>query len=128
MRDKLRQFFEKGMSRTFAGVNLQGDTSKESLRLAAGTGGNAVTEFALVLPLFVLMMCATVDMAQLFYAESTLQNAVRAGGRYAITGNHQPNPQNPGQNLSRVNSIILVAQQAAMGMNVSNIQVSSLAG
>jgi hypothetical protein len=60
--------------------------------------------------------------------ETTLQNAVRQGGRYASTGNHQPDPLHPGQNLSRVNSIILVAQQAAMGLNVSNIQISSLAG
>jgi Flp pilus assembly protein TadG len=92
------------------------------------TSGNAITEFAFVLPLFVLMLCGTMDMARLFYAETTLQNAVRAGGRYAITGNHQPNPQNPNQTLSRVNSIKLVAQQAAMGLDVSNIQISSLVG
>jgi Flp pilus assembly protein TadG len=92
------------------------------------TSGNAITEFAFVLPLFVLMLCGTMDMARLFYAETTLQNAVRAGGRYAITGNHQPNPQNPNQTLSRVNSIKLVAQQVAMGLDVSNIQISSLVG
>ena len=92
------------------------------------TAGNAITEFALIVPLFFLMVFASVDMARLFYVEATLQNAVRQGGRYASTGNHQPDPQHSGQNLSRVNSIILVAQQAAMGLNVSNIQISSLAG
>ncbi len=94
----------------------------------SATAGNAITEFALILPLFLLMMCAITDMSRLFYVETTLQNAVRQGGRYASTGNHQPDPLHPGQNLSRVNSIILVAQQAAMGLNVSNIQISSLAG
>jgi Flp pilus assembly protein TadG len=81
-----------------------------------------------VFPLFVLMMCAVVDMSRLLYMETTLQNAVRVGARYAITGNHQPDPLHSGQTLSRVDSITLVAQQAAIGLNVSNIQISSVAG
>jgi Flp pilus assembly protein TadG len=103
-------------------------TLKRRTGWIAATSGNAITEFAFVLPLFVLMLCAITDLSRVFYVETTLQNAVRAGGRYAITGNHQPNPQNPNQNLSRVNSIIQVAQQAAMGLDVSGIQVSSLVG
>ena len=68
------------------------------------------------------------DFARLFYVELTLQNAVRQAGRFAITGNHMPDPQHQGQNLSRVNSIIQVAQNAADGLDVSAIQVSSLGG
>ncbi|MGC2108403.1 MAG: TadE family protein [Candidatus Korobacteraceae bacterium] len=101
---------------------------KSRFRWISGTSGNAITEFALVFPLFVLMMCAVVDISRLLYMETTLQNAVRVGGRYAITGNHQPDPLHSGQTLSRVNSIIAVAQQAAIGLNVSNIQVSSVVG
>ncbi len=37
-------------------------------------------------------------------------------------------PNNPGQNLSRVNSIIQIAQNAAQGLDVAAIQVSSLDG
>lgn len=128
MRNELRQFFAKRLSQSGAGRMRQDNSWKRRLRQFADTSGNAITEFAFVLPLFVMMMCATLDMARLFFTETTLQNAVRAGGRYAITGNHQPDPNNPGQNLSRVNSIIAVAQQAAMGMNVSNLQISSAVG
>lgn len=94
----------------------------------SATAGNAIIEFALVVPMFVLVMCASVDLARLFYVQTTLQNAVRQGGRYASTGNHQPDPLHPGLNLSRVNSIKLVAQQAAMGLDVSSVQISSVSG
>jgi len=87
-----------------------------------------VLEFALVAPMFFLLFFAVFDFSRLFYVEMTLQNAVRAAGRYASTGNHLPDPQHQGQNLSRVNSIIQVAQQNAIGLSVAGIQISSLAG
>jgi len=90
--------------------------------------GSALTEFALVIPLFLLLVFGVCDFGRLFFVETTLENAVRQAGRYAITGNHQPDPKNPGQNLSRVDSIIQVAQQAAIGIDVSNIQISSVNG
>src|SRR5271166_5552553 len=71
---------------------------------------------------------ALIDFARLFYVEVTLQNAIRQAGRYAITGNHLPDPKHKGQNLSRVNSIIQIAQNAAQGLDISAIQVSSLNG
>ena len=96
-----------------------------------GSGSNdgaSIAEFALVVPLFLLLLFGVMDFARLFYVEVTLQNAVRQAGRYAVTGNHMPDPQHQGQNLSRVNSIIQVAQNAADGLDVSAIQVSSLGG
>lgn len=85
-------------------------------------------EFALVAPMVLLLLFAVFDFARLFYVEMNLQNAVREAGRYGITGKHLSDPKHPGQTLSRVNSIIQVAQEAAIGLNVSNIQVSSVAG
>ncbi len=87
-----------------------------------------MVEFALVLPIFVLLLFAVADFARLFYIEMTLQNAVREAGRYAITGNHVPDPDHTGQSLSRVQSIIQVAQQSAMGLDVSNLQIVSANG
>ena len=81
-----------------------------------------------MLPLFVLVLFAVADFSRLFYIEMTLQNAVREAGRYAITGNHQPDPNHHGQNLSRVQSIVQVAQKAAMGLDVSNLQIVSASG
>lgn len=85
-------------------------------------------EFALVAPMFLLLFFAIFDFTRLFYAQMTLQNAVRQAGRYAVTGNHLPDPQHAGQNLSRINSIIQVARQAAGGLSLSGIQISSAGG
>jgi Flp pilus assembly protein TadG len=97
-------------------------------RRGTSTEGTSILELALIVPIFLLLLFATVDFAHLFWVELTLQNAIRQAGRYAITGNHPPDPNHPGQHLSRVASIIQVAQQTALGLDVSSIQISSLTG
>ncbi|MGA2192022.1 MAG: TadE family protein [Nitrospirota bacterium] len=48
--------------------------------------GQTLVELALVLPLVLLLMFALIDLGMLFYVNLTLQNAVRQGARYNITG------------------------------------------
>ena len=103
-------------------------SSRTGCSIADPTLGSSALEFALVAPMLFLLYFAVFDFARIFYAQMTLQNAVRQAGRYAITGDHQPDPQHQGENLSRVNSIISVAQQAAGGLSVSGIQISSASG
>jgi Flp pilus assembly protein TadG len=93
-----------------------------------GSKGHAMVEFALVAPLFFFMVFAVFDFARLFLMEMDVQNAVLEAGRFASTGNHLPNPSKPGQNLSRVNSIIAAVQHAATDANITNTQISSLQG
>jgi len=92
--------------------------------------GQAFVEFALVAPLFFFLIFAIFDFGRLFFVQSNLEQAVFEAGRYASTGNHAADPNNPGQTLSRVASIIQIAQQAAdgLGANISSIQISSLLG
>lgn len=87
--------------------------------------GQALVEYALVVPLIVLLVFGLVDFGRLFFTVLTLQNALRVAGRYAVTGNHLPNPANPSQPISRIASITQVAQQNAMGLDVSCLQISS---
>jgi len=101
-------------------------------RLASMTGQDLV-EFAIVIPLLLWLSCGVIDFGRLFYVQMNLQQALMEAGRYASTGNHLPDPNNPGQNLSRVNSIIAEAQQFAagalmMGATISSVQVSSAYG
>jgi hypothetical protein len=98
------------------------------LRPRARQTGQALLEFALVAPIFFLLVCSVCDMGRLFFVEMDLQNAVREAGRFAITGQHLPDPNNAGQDLSRVQSIIQTASNAAAGASVTGIQVSSLRG
>jgi Flp pilus assembly protein TadG len=86
-----------------------------------------MVEFAVVAPLFILLVFAVVDFGRTFFVQMTLQDAVRQAGRFAITGNQLPDPNNPGQYLTRLASIIQVCEQAAAnsGVNITNVQVIS---
>lgn len=99
-----------------------------SSRARKAVRGQSLVEMALVLPMFLMLICAVVDFSHVFYVQMTLQNALREAGRFASTGNHLADPNNAGQNLSRVNSIIATAQQAAPGFTFTNINVTSVAG
>ena len=90
-----------------------------------GQQAQAIVEYAVVLPLIALLIFGLVDFGRLFFTVLTLQNALRAAGRYAVTGNHLPNPANPNQPMSRNASIAQIAQQNAMGIDVSGLQISS---
>jgi len=92
------------------------------------TDGQAMAEFLMVAPLFFFLIFAVFDYAHLFFVQMDIENAVQEAGRFASTGNHLPDPKNPGQYLSRVNSIIATLQQAAYGQQITNIQISSLLG
>jgi Flp pilus assembly protein TadG len=90
--------------------------------------GQATVEFAVVVPLFLLLVFGVFDFGRLFFTQMTVQHAVREAGRFAVTGNHQTDPNNPRQTLSRVDSIIQVAKNAAAGIDLSGIQISSVNG
>ncbi|MCG3150240.1 MAG: hypothetical protein PCFJNLEI_03721 [Verrucomicrobiae bacterium] len=79
----------------------------------------------MVVPLFLLLTFGMIDIGRAFFVQVTLQNAVRQAGRFAVTGNHLMDP-NTNREMSRVDSIIKVAQNAAAGLDVSNIQISSV--
>lgn len=52
----------------------------------ANDSGQTLVEMAISLSLLLLLVMATIDFGYLFSTKVTLQNAVRQGGRYAITG------------------------------------------
>ena len=122
MLSKLKQLFTR--NRTLS----DGAALTDQQRRNRSTSGTSALEFAFVLPMFVLLLLGIVDFSRLFYVELTLQNAVRQAGRFAITGNHLANPQNPGTSMSRVQSITQIAQNAALGLSVSQISISSIQG
>jgi Flp pilus assembly protein TadG len=90
-------------------------------RLIRARSGNSMVEFALVAPLFFLLVFGILDYGRLLYVQQTLQYAMRQAGRFAVTG------QNNGTN--RVTAIINVAENAAAGLinsgNINSIQITS---
>ncbi len=83
--------------------------------------GQSMVEFAMVVPLFFLLVFGIIDIGRIFYVEMTLQNALRQAGRFAVTGDNHYN----GQATNRLDAIQLTAQQAAVGLigNAGSIQV-----
>ena len=90
--------------------------------------GQTMIEFVLVAPLYFLLTFAVIDFGRMFFVQMSVQQAVQEAARYASTGQHAADPKNPGQNLSRIASITQAVQNAAVGANIANVQVSSLAG
>jgi Flp pilus assembly protein TadG len=66
-------------------------------------------EFILAVPLFLFLMFAVLDFSRMFFVQLNLQDAIEQAARIASTGNHLADPDHPGQNLSRINSIIATA-------------------
>lgn len=97
-------------------------------RAAASMRGQTLLEFALVVPVFLLLVCAVVDFGHVMYMQMTVQHAVQEAGRFAVTGTCSPDPNNASSNLSRVNSIIQMAKQQAPGVDFTSISISSAQG
>ncbi len=90
--------------------------------------GQSLVEFAIAFVVFMFLVFAIFDFGHLFFVEMDVQNAIQEAARYGSTGNHLPDPKNAGDSLSRVTSIINTFETDAIGVQVSNIQVSSLNG
>jgi len=52
--------------------------------------GQALLEFALVLPIFILLLVAIFDLGRAAFAYNTLTNAAREGARIAIVNQYKP--------------------------------------
>lgn len=98
------------------------------LRASKAEEGQSLVEFALAFSLFIFLVFAVFDFGHLFFVKMSVQNAIQEAARYGSTGNHLPDPKNPGSYLSRVTSIVDTLQKGAMGVQISNVQVSSFGG
>jgi TadE-like protein len=78
----------------------------------------------MVAPLFFLLIFAVFGFGRLFLTQMEVEDAMEEAGRFDSTGNHLPDPNNPEQYLSHVNSTIATLQQATFGDTVT-ISVTS---
>jgi Flp pilus assembly protein TadG len=75
--------------------------------------GQALVEFALVLPLLILLMVGLFDLGRAVYADSTLSNAARVGSRVAIVN----------QNVSQIQAAA-ATKAAALDLLPADVSVS----
>ncbi len=68
-------------------------------------GGAAMIELALAVVVFMILVIGVLDFGRVGYARSRLKYAVTQATRFATTGNALVDPNNPGQQLSRLESV-----------------------
>ena len=86
-----------------------------------GEGGNALVEFALVLPLLMLVFAGIVDFGFLFQRYEVITNAAREGARLAVLpGYGTTDVQN------RVRDYVSQGLGASAVANIANIAVDSV--
>jgi Flp pilus assembly protein TadG len=69
--------------------------------------GQALVEFAFVLPVFLLLLFGTIDFGRYVYYVQILNNAAREGARYAIVhGSNSFQPTGPNPNDPTIASVV----------------------
>lgn len=89
-----------------------------------GNRGNALVEFSIVLLVFFGLILSIFEFGRLFYIQFALHSAVREASRFTVTGNVLPDPDNPGEYLSRLESVVAKVQSHAPGLDVSSNHVT----
>jgi hypothetical protein len=90
----------------------------------ASRRGSTLVEFALVVPLFLLLVLAIFDFGGLLYAQITLQSAVSEAARFGITGRRLPDAEHPSGFLTREVSIREVVRRFAVGLDPRRIEIT----
>jgi hypothetical protein len=88
-----------------------------------GERGTTAVEFALVLPLFVLLLFGIIDFGRYFFVQHTVQFATREGTRLATVGGALTNPD--GTPMSRIASVVKEIQDSAdLAVDPSDLSIS----
>jgi Flp pilus assembly protein TadG len=82
------------------------------------SSGQSLTEFALVLPFFAILLFGIIDLGRLVYTANAMSNGAREGARIGSVGN-RPSPTCDG--LSRSACVIEIAGANAWGVPRSGI-------
>ncbi|MGK5080374.1 TadE/TadG family type IV pilus assembly protein [Janthinobacterium sp. HLX7-2] len=76
--------------------------------------GSTIVEFAIIAPAFLLLVIGIIEMSMAYFANLTMQHAVREGARYAVTGSSDLDPSS--SNQQRYQAVIQKMKDSSMGM------------
>lgn len=76
--------------------------------------GANIVEFAIVVPVFLLIMLGVIEMSMMYFADLTMQHAVREGARYAVTGQSNLDPNS--SNQQRYQAVLQKIKDSSMGI------------
>lgn len=90
------------------------------MRQRDADGGQAIVEFALILPVLLLLILGLINVALAIEQENTLANAAREGARYAIVhGSTATSPIGPCSSCTNATVTSIVANAAVSVPSVS---------
>lgn len=69
-------------------LNMQNHPPLSPPRPRRSRRGQTIAEFALTLPLLLLLMFGIIEFGRIFQSWVTIQNAARQAARYAVTGGY----------------------------------------
>ncbi len=98
--------------------------ARRSFRTMASDRGASAVEFALVVPLVLMIVFGTINFGFVFSQQSTLNNGVREGARRAVV-NDPFNGASATANPRKCDGIItsIKNQLSGLGLNPANVQV-----
>lgn len=76
--------------------------------------GATIVEFAIIAPVFVMLMIGVIELSMVYFANLTMQHAVREGARYAVTGQSNLDPNT--SNQQRYQAVLQKIKDSSMGM------------
>lgn len=76
--------------------------------------GANIVEFAIIVPTFMLMLLAVIEISMMYFADLTMQHAVREGARYAVTGQSNLDPST--SNQQRYQAVLQKIKDSSMGI------------
>lgn len=76
--------------------------------------GATIVEFAIIAPAFLMLMIGVIELSMVYFANLTMQHAVREGARYAVTGQSNLDPNTSSQ--QRYQAVMQKIKDSSMGM------------
>jgi hypothetical protein len=109
---------------------LQRTSNTPQVKCSHRSRGTTTVEFAITASLFFLLLLMVLDFSLYSFAKLTMQNAVREGARYAVTGQVDLDPQ---AKFDRRRAVIQKIRDSSMGYfdemtAVSDIEVTDSDG
>jgi hypothetical protein len=109
---------------------LKGFLPKRRPRRKPRTRGQTLVEFALTLPIVVMMFFGIIEFARIFQAWIVLQNAARTAARYAVTGLCETCPDwiHPAQRGNDTGEALSCGDEASNPADRSDLQFNAFYG
>ncbi len=89
-------------------------------RLFRDTGGSTIVEFAIVFPVFILMIIGTIEIAVVIFIGSSIESAVLQASRFGITGGSS-------SGISREERVLDIVGENTYGLvDMESVEISTL--